>query len=68
MTEQEFSKIELSVGARVKLIYQHNGKEFSDNLFYVGRRGIDKVLFEERNWANDFLLIPINRIVKIESA
>lgn len=68
MTEQDFAKIEPSVGDYVKLTYRHNGREFTYNLFYVGRRGADKVLFEEQNWANDFLLLPINQLVKIESA
>lgn len=67
MTEQDFSRIEPDNGAYVKLTYRYNRKEFSDNFFYVGRRGTDKVLFEERNWANYFLLIPINQVVKIES-
>lgn len=68
MTKQDFAKIEPSVGDYVKLTYRHNGKEFTDNLFYKGRRGTDKVLFEEKNWANDFLLINIKHIIKIESA
>jgi len=68
MTKQDFAKIEPSVGGYVKLTYRHNGKEFADNLFYRGRRGTDKVLFEEGNWANDFLLINIKHIIKIESA
>lgn len=65
MKVELFDKIEPSFGEYCKVVYLHKGRKFEGKYFYKGRNH-DTLTFLSGNWANDFLILKVNRLMYIK--